>query len=251
MLKVVELQEVTMADASTLEPAVAPKRVGTTFAIEIYKRLRSDILNAVLEPGKKLRIRDICTRYSTGLSPVREALSRLSSEGLVAQSAQRGFTVASFSLEELDELIRTRQWVDELGIRESIRGGGQAWEEKVVVSYYRLSRTPRHTKEDTVVRSPAWYEAHKTFHLALLDACGSEWLKRFSVTLFDAMERYRAVSRTPGVMRAGHLDEHRAIMEAAIARDTDLAVRLVGEHFQRTGQLVREKLSEKTRHPVS
>ena len=238
-----------MADVSVAaELNLQPKRAATTFAIEIYKRLREDILNAALEPGKKLRIRDICARYSTGLSPVREALSRLSSEGLVAQSAQRGFTVASFSLVELDELIRTRLWLDELGIRESIRNGGQAWEELVVVSYYRLSRTPRYATDDSVVRSPAWYEAHKTFHLALLDACASEWLKRFSLTLFDAMERYRAVSRTPGVLRAGHLDEHRAIMEAAIARDTDLAVRLVGEHFQRTGQLVREKLSEKTRH---
>ena len=236
---------VALADAT-----VPPKRVGTTFAMEIYKRLRQDILNAVLEPNKKLRIRDICSRYSTGLSPVREALSRLSSEGLVAQSAQRGFTVASFSMVELEELIRTRLWLDELGMRESIRSGGQEWEEKVVVSYYRLSRTPRYSKEDSVVRSPAWYEAHKTFHLALLDACGSEWLKRFSLTLFDAMERYRALSRTPGVLRAGHLDEHRAIMEATIARDADLAVRLVHEHFQRTGELVRDKLSEQTRRHV-
>ncbi len=228
----------------------AATRSGTTFAIEIYKRLREDIINACLEPGKKLRIRDICTRYSTGLSPVREALSRLSSEGLVAQSAQRGFTVASFSLVEFDELLRTRLWVDELGMRESICHGNQTWEEKVVVSYYRLSRTPRYSKDNSLVRTPAWYEAHKTFHLALLDACGSEWLKRFSLTLFDAMERYRAVSRTPGVMRAGHLDEHRAIMEAAVARDADLAVSLLKEHFHRTGQLVHEKLREKALPPI-
>ncbi len=239
-----------MVDES-LEPAsdaaATSKRNGTTFAIEIYKRLREDIISADLEPGKKLRIRDICARYSTGLSPVREALSRLSSEGLVDQSAQRGFTVASFSICDLEELIRTRRWVDELGLRESLRHGGVAWEENVVLSYYRLARTPRYTEKDSVTRNPDWYEAHKKFHMALVDACGSEWLKRFSLTLFDAMERYRSVSRTPGVLRSGHLDEHRAIMEATVARDTESAVRLVSEHFERTGQLVLEKLNERAR----
>ncbi len=223
------------------------QRHGTTFAIELYKRLREDIINAVHQPGKKLLLREICTRYATGLSPVREALSRLSSEGLVDQSAQRGFTVASFSIGDLEELIRTRRWIDELGLRESIRRGGVAWEENVVLAYYRLSRTPRYTETDSVIRNPGWYEAHKKFHIALVDACGSESLKRFSLTLFDAMERYRAVSRTPGVLRSGHLDEHRAIMEATVARDTELAIRLVGEHFERTGQLVLQKLNEKSR----
>ncbi len=237
--------------ATTPHPAAPTKRNGTTFAIEIYKRLREDIINAVLEPGKKLRIRDICTHYATGLSPVREALSRLSSEGLVDQSAQRGFTVANFSVAELEELIRTRRWVDEQGLRESLRLGDQAWEENVVLSYYRLSRTPRYTEQGGAVRNPAWYEAHKNFHLALMDACGSQWLKRFSLTLFDAMERYRALSRTPGVARSNHLDEHRAIMEAAVARDTELAVKLISDHFQRTGQLVHEKLSERARIEVN
>lgn len=61
------------------------------------------------------------------------------------------------------------------------------------------------------------------------------------------MERYRAVSRTPGVLRFTHPDEHRAIMEATVARDTELAVQLVAEHFEKTGQLVLEKLNEKFR----
>ena len=232
--------------AATSNPDIA-KRAGTTFAIETYKQLREDIINAVLEPGKKLRIRDICVRYATGLSPVREALSRLSSEGLVEQSAQRGFTVASFSLADLEELIRTRHWIDEKGLRESILRGDQAWEENVVLTYYRLSRTARYTEEGSVVRNPAWYEAHKRFHVSLVDACGSEWLKRFSLTLFDAMERYRALSRTPGILRSGHLDEHRAIMEATVARDSELAVKLMSDHFAKTGQLVHDKLSENAR----
>ena len=88
----------------------------TTLALSAYSALREEILNGTLLPGTKLRIRDLCERYSMGLSPLREALSRLASEGLAVQSAQRGFAVASLSLQDLAELVRTKKWLNERGV---------------------------------------------------------------------------------------------------------------------------------------
>jgi GntR family carbon starvation induced transcriptional regulator len=219
-----------------------PAKRGTSLAIETYVRLRQDILDAVLAPNTKLKARDLCARYGVGLSPVREALNRLLSEALVRQNAQCGFTVASFSLSELEEIVRTRRWLDEIGLRNSIRDGDSAWEERVVMSCHRLSRTPRYPDGLDAPRNPLWYTAHRAFHLSLIDACGSEWLKSFSMTLFDAIERYRAIARKPGVERHTHQDEHRAIADAAVGRNSDVAVRLLLEHYELTAQLVREKL---------
>jgi GntR family carbon starvation induced transcriptional regulator len=181
-------------------------------------------------------------RYGVGLSPVREALNRLLSEQLVRQNAQCGFTVASISLSDLEEIVRTRRWIDEIGLRNSIRDGDAAWEERVVMSCHRLSRTPRYPDGLDAPRNPLWYTAHRAFHLSLIDMCGSEWLKSFSLTLFDAIERYRAISRQPGVERTTHQNEHRAIADAAVGRDTELAVSLLMEHYELTARLVREKL---------
>src|SRR4029079_1707204 len=68
-----------------------PDSAKETLASRVYDQLRQDIISVAVEPGEKLHIRSLCERFDVGLSPVREALSRLSSEGLVAQSDHRGF----------------------------------------------------------------------------------------------------------------------------------------------------------------
>ena len=225
--------------------------VGKTMAQEVYARLRQDILDATLEPDRKLHIRGLCTQYGVGLSPIREALSRLASERLVVQSAQRGFTVTSLNLTDLDELTRARKWLNEIGVRQSIAKGDAAWEEGVVLAYHRLSRTPRNAPDSPQIRSPAWSTAHRIFHASLLAACGSHWLLEFCETLFEAAERYRAMSRQAGSARSAHLDEHRAIMEATVARDAEAAVALLNAHFDLTATLVRATVEQGTVAPTA
>jgi len=72
-----------------------------TLASSVYERIREDILIGRLQPGEKLRIDTLRQRYTVGGSPIREALNRLSSEGLVLQHDQRGFGVLPASIEDL------------------------------------------------------------------------------------------------------------------------------------------------------
>lgn len=67
----------------------------------VYEQLRRDILDLVLEPGALLDETDLSVRYSVSRSPVREALIRLSAEGLVKTLRNRSSVVASFDLAEL------------------------------------------------------------------------------------------------------------------------------------------------------
>jgi DNA-binding GntR family transcriptional regulator len=209
-----------------------------TLASAVYERLRDDIITGSQPPTHKLHIGDLCDRFSVGLSPMREALSRLSSEGLIKQTDRRGFSVAPVSLPELIDLTRARCWINEVGLRESIARGDAAWEEAVVLSFYRLQRTPRLLPNAETDRNPEWEKAHRTFHLSLISGCGSEWIANICDKLFDASERYRHLARRAGVVRSSAEGEHRAIMDAAVARDTKQAIDLLNAHFQRTADLV-------------
>ena len=216
----------------------------TTLALSVYERLRGEILDATLSPGKKVKVRDICALYSVGVSPVREALNRLSSDGLVSQTAQRGFTVAPVSVEDLAELALARRWLNETGLRQSIACGDAAWEERVLVAFHRLSRQDR--GEPGKTRNPEWHKAHKQFHSDLLHACGSRWLVEICDMLFDASERYRAIARLKGDPSRDPLAEHREIMTAAIERQADKAVALLCAHFDRTTEQVRQNLLQRS-----
>ena len=238
-------QTVTVPSALDHDESVDASREHpvTTLAIEAYGRLRTEILHASLAPGQKLRIKQLSEKYGIGISPIREALNRLLSEGFVVQTAQKGFSVASFSLKELDELTRTKIWLNELGLRESIASGSAAWEEGVVLSFHWLTKTPRYLNSETLERNAAWDRAHSAFHASLTAACGSDWLKRFCRDLFDAFERYRALGRMSSP-RPTHIEEHRAIMAAALDRDADAAVKLLKQHFELTAEHVRSSLLE-------
>src|SRR6202790_460764 len=106
----------------------------------IYERLRRDIIRGTLLPGEKLRIEALRTRYNVGGTPLREAMNRLSTEGLVTQSEQRGFRVTPVSADDLLELTRTRCLINEVALRESIARGGREWEESVLLAFHRSSR---------------------------------------------------------------------------------------------------------------
>lgn len=233
--------------SSLIEPADERKE---TLASQIYERLRQEIITVALPPGEKLAIKPLCERFDVGLSPVREALSRLSMEGLVSQSDHRGFMVAAISEADLVDLTRARCWVNEVAIRNSIANGDVDWEENVVLSFHRLTRTPRFAAADASSRSIAWERAHRAFHTSLISASGSVRLEQFCEHLFDSSERYRHLGRLAGVP-GGNVPgenretEHRAVMEAVVARDAELAARLIRAHFERTAEMVREVLARR------
>lgn len=227
-------------------PAGTPATEGTeTMASMAYQRLRHDIINAQYASGQKLRIRELCLRYDVGLSPMREALNRLSSDGLISQNDRRGFSVTPLTAEHLQELIKTRCWLNEIALRESIANGDSAWEEAIVLAYHRLTRIPRYLNDGPErIYNPAWEEMHRTFHSSLIAACGSLWLKSFCEQLFDAADCFRHLSRVSSVRRELRQDEHQEIMDAVLARDTEKAIQLLNLHVTSTAALVQERLPD-------
>lgn len=203
--------------------------------------LRRDIIVGTYEPGEKLRLRMLSERFQVGLSPIREALNRLSRDGLVEQCDLRGFFVPPLTEVDLDELVRARCWLNALAVRESIARGDTAWEESVVLTHHRLSRMPRWIPNTTQVNRD-WELAHRAFHAALLGACGTRWITDYCAQLFDLADRYRQLSRQATGAQERQGAEHRAIMEACLARNADEAAALLTAHLERTAELCRSEL---------
>ncbi len=210
-----------------------------TLASRVAASLRDRIVAGELPPDMQLRVQTLAEHYAVAASPVREALNRLASEGLVTAHDMRGFFVSPATEAELDELTRTRCWLNEVALRQSILNGGGPWEEGVLLSHHRLLRTPR--GGEGVSRD--WMEAHRAFHRALSAGCRSEILVGLCDQLFVQAERYRNLSRQARAADpARRDDEHRLIVEAALAGDADRAVALLNDHFTRTAELCRDLL---------
>ncbi len=224
-----------------LDIAQPDERKGT-LASHVYDRLRQDIISVTIPPGEKLHIRSLCERFDVGLSPMREALSRLSRESLVVQNDHRGFSVAQMSKEDLLDITHARCTLNGIAIRNSIEHGDAVWEESVVLAFHRLSRTPRYLPGQQSERSQAWEIAHRNFHSSLIAASGSRRMEAYCEDLFDSAERYRHIGRKAGIKGENRDKEHRGLMEAVVERDADKAVAFITAHFEHTAALVRKVL---------
>jgi GntR family carbon starvation induced transcriptional regulator len=224
--------------------SATPARRAETLASAAYDRLRSEIISGGLAPGQKLHIQGLCDRYGIGLSPMREALNRVSRDGLVQQNDQRGFTVAPLSEEDLADLTLARCAINEIALRDSIKRGDLAWEEGILLAYHRMARTPRPDPEGDTGEHRPWSAAHRAFHAALIAACGSARLRAYCEDLFDAADRYRFLNRRRVTANYRRRDDHRPIMEAVLTRDTEKAVRLLVHHFSRTAEYGRDELRQ-------
>jgi GntR family transcriptional regulator, carbon starvation induced regulator len=224
------------------EAAGAPK----TIAESVYRRFRQDILWGKFEPGAPLRSEQLKKTYDVGISPLREALSRLASEQLVTLTAQRGFRVATLTIEDVLDTMETRIVIESEALSRSIGQGDVAWETGIVSSFHTLSRLelPQGPGDE----AETWAKHHRAFHMALLAGCRSRWLYHLAGSLFDQAERHRfllAVKEPDGDMARDTNTEHRRIMEAAIAGKAKVALAALDYHYRTTAESVVEILSSR------
>ncbi len=79
---------------------------------QVYEMIRSELLNGVLHPGQKLKMVELTERFGVSQSVIREALTRLTEQGLLVATPQRGFRVRDLSIEDIAELTETRVQID-------------------------------------------------------------------------------------------------------------------------------------------
>lgn len=214
------------------EVAAMPVQV-STLTETAYRSIKQELLSGLVEAGTKLRIDPLCARLGVGASPIREALSRLVSEGFVTAEEQKGFRAAPMSVAEFREITELRVLLETSAVRRAIERGGADWEADIMAAHHRLARAEERVKAGESVAD--WELRNRDFHSALVAACGSEWMMRLREMLYAHSQRYRLQSLTAGVQRSRDTPkEHRKMRDAVLARDPDKAAALISQHFLMT-----------------
>ncbi len=230
--------------------SAAPAEAGQNFANVIATRLRNDIASGRRPPGTKLSIEVLKTEFGVSLSPLREALARLATEGFVINEDKKGFRVAPVSRENLEEVARLQATLEPMALRESIRNGDNAWEEGVVLTHHRLMRyeRPEHKEGRDV---DEWEAHHRGFHLALISACRMPMVLSICESLQYFSARYRRLFLAYQPFDRDVPGEHQALVEATLDRHEDKAAELLGIHIERTARNIMAALDAGAVAPVA
>jgi GntR family transcriptional regulator, carbon starvation induced regulator len=211
-----------------------------------HRRLRKDIIDGRLQPGTKLKLENLAAAYNVGMSPLREALSRLIGESLVVSESQRGFWVAPLSIEELDDLTRVRLLIECEALSLSFQFGDATWQASLTAAFAALTQVETRAARAGVgfdaERQDEWERCNGDFHFVLVEACRSPILITTRKWLYYQSERYRRISRAVSSESRDLHDEHTAIYEAAMQRNVLKACRLIEYHLLETAKVVRQAM---------
>jgi DNA-binding GntR family transcriptional regulator len=208
-----------------------------------YRALRQAIVRGEFEPGARLRVEELSRRLAVSSSPLREALNRLSEQGLVRALENRGFRVAPLTAAGVSDLARVRTLVECEALRDAIAHGTDAWEAQAVAAGHALALAERRLGDRARTLDDDWSARHRAFHLSLYAACTSPLLLDLADVLFDNAERYRRwAARWRQAPRRKH-DEHQHLLKAALARDAGRAVELLRQHITHTERMVSAALA--------
>lgn len=211
-------------------PAASPGETAAGSSEACHLAIRTDIVRGVLRPQQRLRMDGLRHAYGASVSTLRETLSRLAGEGLVVVEGHRGFRVAPVTRGEFRDLADLRLLLEAHAIDRSFARGDLEWEGLVVAEHHKLARLEQSMLAGERDRAEAWKHYDRSFHQALIAACGSAGLVQAHGAIFDRYLRYQIVAMIfRGEIAAR---EHRMLRDAAIARDAGGAKAILRRHIE-------------------
>jgi DNA-binding GntR family transcriptional regulator len=212
-----------------------------TLREQVLEYLREEILSNRLEPGAELNEAALSQSLGVSRGPVREAIGRLASEGLVRAIPRRGAIVTALTREEFVDAYQVREALETLAIRLAV----PRFEPDDLAELRELhEEMVRHAEHGEV---KAFFDTNAAFHRLFVDGSGNRKLQEVYRLLMDQMGRYLARSLALRGTLAKSVAEHSAILEAVEVGDAERAVRLLADHIE-VPQRVEEATGE---HPVA
>ncbi len=200
----------------------------------VYTLVKDRILSQALEPGQKVDIDQLAAELGISRTPVKDAMNRLASEGLVTVLPRRGTFIASFDLHDLRELLDVRRALESHAARVgALQAGAQVQEMRAL-----LQSLERDLPGDREVHGnyDEFVDRDRRFHLLLVATASNRKLLEFCENLQLNIQVARAYYSRGNLEIEQVYREHRAILEAFERGDPDAAVRAVEQHLGRVQQ---------------
>lgn len=206
-------------------------------ARDVADRLRGQILSGELAPGERIKQAEVANECGTSRIPVRDALTQLNNEGLVALSTYAGARVAALSAAELDELYLLRECLEPHTLATSVPDLSPA-------TIDTLEECMLEMEEVADPEEPArWVEVDRRFHLASYSGAELPEFQRLIEGIWNRSQQYRrAYIRLPESFKTAQM-EHRLLFGAIRAGDSTQAATIIGMHIRRTRLTLREHLT--------
>jgi DNA-binding GntR family transcriptional regulator len=218
-------------ETSVRSIAAGNRRIGrpraATAASRIYLELRTELVSLRRGPGEAISEAEIALSYGVSRTPVREAILKLSDEGLLEIFPQSGIFVARIPVAALPEAIIIRKALEETTARLAAE---RATSSQILTLHSILARQ---REAETAGDRDAFHQADESFHATIADVAGYPGIWRLIQQVKVHVDRYRRLTLPQAGRIARTIAEHEAILGAIEAHDPDGARAAMETHLER------------------
>jgi DNA-binding GntR family transcriptional regulator len=198
-----------------------------TAASRIYGDLRAELVSLVRRPGEAISEAEIALSYGVSRTPVREAILKLSDEGLVDIFPQSGIIVSRIRIAALPETIVVRRALEETTARMAAE---RATASQILALH---SGVERQREADAAQDRDAFHQADESFHATIAEIAGYPGIWKLILQVKVNVDRFRQLTLPHAGRMATVITEHENILAAIEAHDADRAAVAMTKHIER------------------
>lgn len=205
----------------------------------VAERIEAAIINGTLEPGSRLSEQALAASLGVSRGPLREAIRRLEGRKLLERTPNIGVRVAALSLRDLKEILEVREALE--GMACALAAQNMSQEDIAILAGLLGS----HEKQKEVQEGTGYYQESKDFdfHFRIVTGSGNQRLIQMLLTdLYYLLRVYRYKSSTKPGRAKEALQEHREIIAAITARDSNAAEEAMRRHLRNARRYVEDQL---------
>jgi len=203
---------------------------------EAYQVLRKAIIEGRLEAGARLVETEIAEQLGISRTPVREAIHMLESEGMVSLIPRKGYVVADFSAQEVEEIF---------GIRQVLEGYAGRLATSRITAQQLEELKDIYTRSLKYVDEPdsalPLFQLNTEFHDCLISCSQNRRLRELIDTVRSSLLSYRLATLTDPAERRQSVEGHQQILAALERKDADLVEELINQHVAHSMNVVLQK----------
>lgn len=202
-----------------------------TLVDTIYDIIKKEIAASYLKPGDKLNSRVLSERYQVSETPIKQALNRLITEGLVESIPRKGMRVRLISWAEIDEILQLRLMLDLFFLSDVVKNLRESPELAEQLNNTILCQTACLDLIEDADYYNRTYELDNRFHELYIASSGNGKALEVFHNLNSHVYSSFIYGRQPKEQTLDGIQEHQNILNALIAEDEEEARRLITIHI--------------------
>ena len=201
----------------------------TDMKIDIFETLQNEILEGQLQPGDRVKEAELADRFGLSRTPIREALRRLETRGLLVHEPYRGMVVAQLEASAIGELYVMREILDSSAARLAAQ---HATDTEIAAMEAQIARDKKMLDDPLKLAA-----SNRAFHIAIYRAAHNRFLVKASDTLTESLALLGPTTLSAKGRSKQSIKEHEAIVAAIKQRDGDTASAAARDHIRAAFQV--------------